>query len=94
VTFSASETDDTIEIRVSDTGLGVPLDDQERIFEKFYRSDDDKARKRGGHGLGLPLAKDIIELHQGQLTVESTLGKGAEFIITLQKEAGLIQQAI
>ena len=94
VTFSASESDDAIEIRVSDTGLGVPLDDQERIFEKFYRSDDEKARKRGGHGLGLPLAKDIIELHQGQLTVESTLGKGAEFIITLQKEAGLIQQAI
>jgi len=94
VSLSASETADTIEIRVSDTGLGVALEDQERIFEKFYRSDDENARKRGGHGLGLSLAKDIIELHQGRLSVESALGEGAEFIITLQKKAGLVQQAI
>ncbi len=94
VSLSASETADAIEIRVTDTGLGVALEDQERIFEKFYRSDDENARKRGGHGLGLSLAKDIVELHQGRLSVESTLGEGAEFIITLQKEAGLVQQAI
>ncbi len=94
VTLSASETDDDIQIRVSDTGLGVPLEDQERIFEKFYRSEDDEARGRGGHGLGLPLARDIVELHRGQLSVKSTLGEGTEFIITLHKEAGLVQQAI
>ena len=94
VMFSATETDDAIEIRVTDTGLGIAVEDQERIFEKFYRSDDEDVRNRGGHGLGLPLAKDIIELHQGQLSVESTPGEGAEFIIILYKEAGLVQQAI
>lgn len=94
VMFSATETDDAIEIRVTDTGLGIAVEDQERIFEKFYRSDDEDVRSRGGHGLGLPLAKDIIELHQGQLSVESTPGEGAEFIIILYKEAGLVQQAI
>ena len=94
VMFSATETDDAIEIRVTDTGLGIAVEDQERIFEKFYRSDDEEVRNRGGHGLGLPLAKDIIELHQGQLSVESTPGEGAEFIIILYKEAGLVQQAI
>ena len=94
VMFSATETDDAIEIRVTDTGIGIAVEDQERIFEKFYRSDDEDVRNRGGHGLGLPLAKDIIELHQGQLSVESTPGEGAEFIIILYKEAGLVQQAI
>ena len=94
VSLSASETVDAIEIRVTDTGLGVAPEDQERIFERFYRSDDENTRKRGGHGLGLSLAKDIVELHHGRLSVESTLGEGAEFIITLHKEAGLVQQAI
>ena len=94
VTLSASETDGAIQIRVSDTGLGISPEDQEHIFEKFYRSETEEARNRGGHGLGLPLAKDIIELHRGRLSVESTLGEGTEFTINLQKEAGLVQQAI
>lgn len=94
VTLSATENDDFIEMRVTDTGLGIGLEDQERIFEKFYRSEDEQAHSRGGHGLGLPLAKQIIELHRGKLTVKSAPGEGSEFTIHLKKEAGLVQQAI
>ena len=80
--------------KVHDTGVGLAADQLPHIFEKFYRSGDETARDRGGHGLGLPLAKDIIELHRNQLSVASTLGRGTEFTINLQKEAGLVQQAI
>lgn len=94
VTLSATESDAAIDIGVADTGLGIAPDDQERIFDKFYRSEAEEAHARGGHGLGLPLAKDIVELHRGQLSVASTLGEGTEFTIHLQKDAGLVQQAI
>ncbi|MGI9260028.1 MAG: ATP-binding protein, partial [Gammaproteobacteria bacterium] len=52
------------------------------------------AHDRGGHGLGLPLAKQIIELHRGKLTLKSEAGQGSEFTVQLKKEAGLVQQAI
>jgi signal transduction histidine kinase len=54
----------------------------------------EEVRKIGGHGLGLPLAKDIIELHRGQLSVRSEPGKGSEFMISFWKDSGLLKQAI
>ncbi|MFW2374756.1 MAG: ATP-binding protein, partial [Gammaproteobacteria bacterium] len=93
VKLSAEETDSQILVRVRDSGIGIAAEEKQRIFQKFYRSDNEEVRKRTGHGLGLPLAKEIIELHHGELHVESWPGKGTEFTIVLNKEADLIKQA-
>jgi heavy metal sensor kinase len=70
-------------IRVSDQGVGIPLQDQSRIFERFYRVDHDRARTTGGHGLGLAIVKTLVEGMGGGITVRSKLGEGSEFTITL-----------
>jgi heavy metal sensor kinase len=70
-------------IRVRDRGIGIPLQDQGRIFERFYRVDGDRARTTGGHGLGLAITKTLIEGMGGRITVKSTLGEGSEFTIFL-----------
>lgn len=94
VTLTAEETDDRIFIRVKDTGIGISEEDKIRIFEKFYRSEDEEVRNRTGHGLGLALANDIIQLHHGTLSVNSTPGEGSEFIIEFIKDASWIDKAI
>jgi PAS domain S-box-containing protein len=94
VGLSAVETDNAIEIRIADTGIGISPADQEKIFDKFYRAESDAVRQVGGHGLGLPLAREIIELHRGQITLRSVPGKGSEFLVSLWKDSGLLQQAI
>lgn len=94
VTLSVNETTEAINIIVSDTGIGIAKEDQDKIFEKFYRSNEGEVRERTGHGLGLSLARDIVHLHNGHLTVDSTLGKGTEFTINIQKSTGLMKQAI
>jgi heavy metal sensor kinase len=70
-------------IRVRDRGIGIPLQDQGRIFERFYRVDGDRARTTGGHGLGLAITKTLIEGMGGRITVKSILGEGSEFTIFL-----------
>ncbi|MFW2405991.1 MAG: ATP-binding protein [Gammaproteobacteria bacterium] len=94
VSLSATETDSAIEIRVADNGIGIAPDDHDKIFDKFYRASTEEVRNIGGHGLGLPLAREIIELHRGQLTVRSEPGKGSEFLACLWKDSGLVKQAI
>ena len=94
VTLSARETERSIFIRVRDTGIGIAPEEQQRIFEKFYRAEDAQVRQRAGHGLGLPLAREVIQLHHGVLSVESRPGEGTTFIIELAKEAGMLKQAI
>ena len=70
-------------ITVADTGIGIPLAEQERIFERFYRADAARSREAGGTGLGLSIAKHIVEAHGGRLWVESTVGSGSRFSLSI-----------
>ncbi|MDP2949748.1 MAG: HAMP domain-containing sensor histidine kinase [Chloroflexota bacterium] len=75
--------DDVLEAQVSDKGEGIPAEDLPHIFDETYRARHMRTRLEGGSGLGLPLAKKIVEQHGGQITVESTPGKGSTFTVTL-----------
>jgi len=69
--------------RITDTGIGIAPEDQIHIFERFYKVDKSRDRALGGNGLGLSLAKKIVELHDGHITPQSEIGKGTTFTITL-----------
>lgn len=85
VTLSARNDDQELVISVRDTGIGIGPQDRERVFDKFYRAREHAAdTARGGHGLGLYLAAQIIELHHGRLTVDSEPGIGSTFSIYLK----------
>jgi signal transduction histidine kinase len=70
-------------IIVSDTGIGIAKEDQEKIFDRFFRVDKARSREQGGSGLGLSICKWIVEAHQGEIEVESEIGKGSSFIVKL-----------
>ncbi|MDJ0758537.1 MAG: ATP-binding protein [Woeseiaceae bacterium] len=94
IELKIQETDDAIQIRVSDTGIGIGDKEAAKIFDKFYRSSDERVQAIGGHGLGLALTKQIIELHHGSLSLDRDREEGTEFIINLWKEAVSVRQAI
>jgi signal transduction histidine kinase len=70
-------------VRVADNGLGIPLQAQARVFERFYRVDKDRSRERGGTGLGLSIVKHVAELHGGHVNLQSELGEGSTFTARL-----------
>ena len=82
--------DNQVEISVCDTGIGIPKDDQSRIFERFYRVDKARSRKVGGTGLGLSIVRHAVEQMHGQVRVTSELGKGSCFIIALPEYLGAL----
>jgi GAF domain-containing protein len=83
VRVEAKASDGTFLVSVSDTGPGIAVEDQARIFEEFQQVDTSSTRKKGGTGLGLAIAKRILALHGGRISVESALGKGSTFSFTL-----------
>jgi len=83
ITVAATKQDNWVEVSVSDTGEGIPAADLPNIFERFYRVDKSRARATGGSGLGLTIARRLVEAHGGKITVQSRVGKGSRFSFTL-----------
>jgi signal transduction histidine kinase len=73
----------SVTVRISDTGIGISLEDQKRIFERFFKADRSHSRKYGGSGMGLAIVKQIVSLHEGDIRVESEPGQGTTVIVTL-----------
>ncbi len=78
VSVWVTQEQDHVVLLVKDTGIGIPREDQERIFERFYRVDKSRSKSTGGTGLGLAIVKHIVEQHGAELEVESKLGEGTE----------------
>lgn len=83
VTVTADVKQDLLVIEVADTGIGIAEEDQERIFEKFVRAADPRVEKITGTGLGLTLAREVVKLHGGSISLQSELNKGSTFTVTL-----------
>ncbi|NLJ85732.1 MAG: phosphate regulon sensor histidine kinase PhoR [Firmicutes bacterium] len=83
VWLTLSRNDNMVELEVRDTGVGIPAKHLNRIFERFYRVDKGRCRKRGGTGLGLAIVKHIVEKHQGTIAIESEYGVGSSFTVAL-----------
>jgi signal transduction histidine kinase len=85
IRLTASMRDTEIEVTVSDTGEGIPPEHLPHIFERFYRVDPSRSRATGGAGLGLAIAKQLVEAHGGRIRVESEVGKGTRFHFTVPR---------
>ena len=83
VTLSARRLESKVEVCVRDTGEGIPEEDLPYIFESFYRGEKSRSRATGGAGLGLAIARGIIQAHGGEISVRSALGEGTKFIFTI-----------
>jgi two-component system sensor histidine kinase CiaH len=84
VTLSAVQQNHQTLLRVTDEGYGITEQDQEHIFERFYRTDESRSKKKSeGYGLGLAIAQQIAELHQGSVSVKSEIAKGSTFTLTI-----------
>jgi len=91
ITVELTETPDFVEIRIKNTGIGIAKDDLPFIFERFYRADQSRTRETGGSGIGLALVQQITALHQGTITVQSSLGQKTEFIVRLPKQIKVVE---
>ena len=77
---------DTVHFYVSDTGIGIPEDQKERIFERFYRVDKSHSKETGGTGLGLSIVKHGAILHNAEITVNSKVGEGTRMEILFEQD--------
>ena len=78
--------EDYLYFSFADTGVGVPEDDLPRLFERFYRVDKGRDRRKGGTGLGLAIVKNAIQFHRGDISVKNRPEGGLEFLFTIAKE--------
>jgi len=83
IVVEASPFSGGVQVKVQDTGIGIPEEDLSRLFERFYRVDKARSRELGGTGLGLAIVKHLVQAHGGKVWVESILGKGSTFYFTL-----------
>jgi signal transduction histidine kinase len=83
IQFKAIVNNNQLIITVTDDGIGISEEDQTKIFDKFYRSDNDEVRDQNGTGLGLAFVREVAKLHDAKLSVESNLGEGSTFALTL-----------
>ena len=86
IRLAASDDANGVKISVTDTGIGIPENELPRIFDRFYRADEDRSREKGGSGLGLSIVKWIVDVHGGNITVESKKGEGTSVSIRLPKK--------
>jgi PAS domain S-box-containing protein len=86
--------EDRIRISVKDEGIGISPEDCEKVFDKYYRSSSKEVSAHGGHGLGLYLAKRIIELHHGTIAIQSDLGRGTEFSMQFEAQAARLETLV
>ena len=85
VTVTLTPVDGAVELQVRDTGVGIPEDQRTRVFERFHRIEGTHARTYEGTGIGLALVQELIKLHGGHVRVESTVGQGSTFIVTIPR---------
>ena len=83
VLLSSSVIDGKIRISIEDTGGGIPKEELNKIFDKFYQAEHYMTRKEGGSGLGLTIANEIVKMHGGEIEVKSSIGKGSVFSIII-----------
>jgi GAF domain-containing protein len=94
ITVRVVDRGDHAEVSVQDTGIGIPPDKLDRIFERFYQVDGSTRRRFGGMGLGLAIVKRIVEAHGGRVWAESELGKGSTFYFTIPKPPSAISDEL
>ena len=82
VEVNVGKSDKYLDIKVSDTGIGIPREKMSKIFNRFYQVDGSHTREQEGTGIGLSLTKELVELHKGKIEVESEPGKGSTFTIS------------
>jgi len=94
VALTVAAVDDNVVVTVSDTGAGISAEQLPHIFDKFYQADNQAAAATKGTGLGLAIAREIVEAHGGQITVESRVGEGTTFVVTLPTESSTVRRRV
>ena len=90
VTVEVIQSNEWVNVAISDTGIGIKAADQEKLFERFFRANDQAVRRIGGTGLGLSISKGLVELHGGELTFASQYGVGSTFTVRLPKNSATL----
>ncbi|EJS67807.1 envelope stress sensor histidine kinase HitS [Bacillus cereus] len=83
ITIQLKEHEELVEVRIHDNGIGISEEQKQHVFERFYKADSSRNRAHGGSGLGLAIVKKVVDLHQGEIKVESEEGNGTGFIVRI-----------